>query len=82
MKTYLLLLGLSTALSTGAPGTDALPHSCDRLIVQAHARLVSVRNSDLRQKVRDLLAKADKQCRKGKKDSGSTIARSVMEMIK
>ena len=82
MKTYLLILGLSTAISTGAPGAGDLPLSCDRLIVQGHARLVTVRNSDLRQKVRKLLAKADKQCRKGKQDKGSIIARSAIEMTK
>ena len=82
MKTYLLLLGLSTALSTGAPDIGNQRSACERLVLNGHTQAASLKDTALQAKVKSLLARAEKQCRAGKQDTGITTARSAINLLK
>ncbi len=82
MKTYLMILGLSTALSTGLTGPGNQRSACERLVLSGHTQAVSLKNTALQAKVKSLLARAEKQCRAGKRDTGITTARSAIGLIK
>ena len=82
MKTYLLILGLSTALTTGLPGPGGQRSTCERLVFRGRAQALSLKDDALRIKVKRLLARAEKQCRAGKSRTGVTMARSAIDLIK
>ncbi len=82
MKTYLLILGLSTALSTGAPDPGNQRNVCERLVLNGHTQAMALKDITLQAKVKSLLAQAEKQCEAGKQDSGIITARSAIDLLK
>lgn len=81
MKTYLLILGLSTALSSGVPGPGAQRNACERLIFHGRTQALSLKSPALQAKVKILLNRAEKKCRAGKRRNGITMARSAIGLI-
>lgn len=81
MKTYLLILGLSTAISGGAIDTGSEPKPCEELVSHGRVQMMSQRNTDLRDQVRRILRQAEKQCRAGEQDSATTMAQSALELL-
>jgi hypothetical protein len=82
MKTYLMILGLSTALSAGLPGPGNQRKACERLVLSGHTQAMSLKDTALQAKVKSLLARAEKQCLAGKRDTDITTARSAIGLIK
>ena len=82
MKTYLMILGLSTALSTGMTGPGNQRNACERLVLNGYTQAMPLKDTALQAKVKSLLAQAEKQCRSGKQDTGITLARSAIGLIK
>ena len=82
MKTYLLILGLSTALTTAQPVSNIQQTACERLVLNGHTQAMPLKDTGLQAKVKSLLAQAEKQCLAGKQDAGITTARSAIDLIK
>ncbi len=82
MKTYLLILGLSTALSAARPVANHSRGECDRLVFHGRTQAMSLKDNALQAKVKSLLARAEKQCRVGKRDDGITTAQSAIGLLK
>ena len=59
MKTYLLILGLSTALSTGATGPGNQRKACEQLVLSGHTQAMLLKDTALQAKVKSLLARAE-----------------------
>lgn len=82
MKTYLLILGLSTALSAAQPVASHSRGECDRLVLHGRTQAKSLKDSTLQTKVNSLLARAEKKCRAGKRDNGIKTAQSAIGLLK
>lgn len=82
MKTYLLILALSSAMSASHPVANHSRGECGRLISRGRVQATQVKEETLQNKVTRLLRRAENLCRSGKRENGVQVARSAMELLK
>lgn len=82
MKTLLLIVGLTAALSTGLPDDGDPEKICHRLVNNGRGWAAKISNDTLANDVRAILARAEKLCWAGEYQSGIDTAKSVVALLR